>query len=314
MHIYVARTAVPRSAAARCPPTAGSCARRSGAPRPAVGADPAHRARRPRTHVHGHPATRPRARSHDRDLRNGRFGPEHIRVPLGTRVRWRFQDASGTTCASPTGPPLWFTPTLGAGATRVSRFRLPGRYELFCTLHPVTMHEVRRRAGTRRRVTFERHVRTGTPRDLLGRAGDGHPRRALDVPHPARVASTGCGGSPTCSATSASRATSSPARLQTLTGAGILERRRYQQEPERFEYRLTEQGRDLYPAIIAIMRWGEEHLAADGRRSSCTTAAARSRIPCSCARTAGSRCTRTTSRPSPRAVNPPRTRPFSLQR
>jgi DNA-binding HxlR family transcriptional regulator len=53
------------------------------------------------------------------------------------------------------------------------------------------------------------------------------------------------------------------ARLQTLVGAGILERRRYQEEPERFEYRLTKTGRDLYPAVIAIMRWGDEHLHAD---------------------------------------------------
>src|ERR687885_1434461 len=50
------------------------------------------------------------------------------------------------------------------------------------------------------------------------------------------------------------------ARLQTLVRAGILERRRYQEEPERFEYRLTAAGRDLYPAIITIMRWGDEHL------------------------------------------------------
>src|ERR1041384_8349816 len=49
-------------------------------------------------------------------------------------------------------------------------------------------------------------------------------------------------------------------RLQTLVSAGILERRRYQEEPERYEYRLTETGRGLYPAIIAIMRWGDEHL------------------------------------------------------
>src|SRR5919206_4442348 len=49
-------------------------------------------------------------------------------------------------------------------------------------------------------------------------------------------------------------------RLQTLVNAGILERRQYQVEPERYEYRLTEAGRDLYPAIIAIMRWGDEHL------------------------------------------------------
>ena len=54
-------------------------------------------------------------------------------------------------------------------------------------------------------------------------------------------------------------------RLQTLVGAGILERRRYQEEPERFEYRLTAAGRDLYPAIIAIMRWGDEHLATTRR-------------------------------------------------
>ena len=51
------------------------------------------------------------------------------------------------------------------------------------------------------------------------------------------------------------------ARLQTLVRAGILERRRYQEEPERFEYRLTGAGRDLYPAVIAIMRWGDRHLA-----------------------------------------------------
>ena len=31
-------------------------------------------------------------------------------------------------------------------------------------------------------------------------------------------------------------------RLQTLVAAGILERRRYQEEPERYEYRLTETG------------------------------------------------------------------------
>jgi hypothetical protein len=52
-------------------------------------------------------------------------------------------------------------------------------------------------------------------------------------------------------------------RLQTLVGAGILERRRYQEEPERFEYRLTPMGRDLYPAIVTIMRWGDRHLAGD---------------------------------------------------
>lgn len=54
------------------------------------------------------------------------------------------------------------------------------------------------------------------------------------------------------------------ARLQSLVAAGILERRLYQAEPERYEYRLTEMGRDLYPAIVAIMRWGDKHLPAEG--------------------------------------------------
>src|SRR3954452_16929809 len=53
-------------------------------------------------------------------------------------------------------------------------------------------------------------------------------------------------------------------RLQSLVRAGILERRRYRAEPERYEYKLTDAGRDLYPAIITIMRWGDEHLVATG--------------------------------------------------
>ena len=52
-------------------------------------------------------------------------------------------------------------------------------------------------------------------------------------------------------------------RLQTLVGAGILERRRYQEEPERYEYRLSEAGIDLYPAIVTLMRWGDRHLSGE---------------------------------------------------
>ena len=51
------------------------------------------------------------------------------------------------------------------------------------------------------------------------------------------------------------------ARLQALVRHGILERRRYQDEPARYEYRLTAVGRDLYPAVVSIMRWGDRHLA-----------------------------------------------------
>ena len=52
------------------------------------------------------------------------------------------------------------------------------------------------------------------------------------------------------------------ARLQTLVAAGVLERRRGPGS-ERHEYRLTDMGRDLYPVLVAIMRWGDKHLAGD---------------------------------------------------
>ena len=50
-------------------------------------------------------------------------------------------------------------------------------------------------------------------------------------------------------------------RLQRLVEAGVLERRRYQERPERFEYRLTEKGIDLWPAIMTLMKWGDRHYA-----------------------------------------------------
>lgn len=48
-------------------------------------------------------------------------------------------------------------------------------------------------------------------------------------------------------------------RLQRLVDSGLLERRRYQERPERFEYRLTEKGLDLWPALVALMQWGDRH-------------------------------------------------------
>ena len=53
------------------------------------------------------------------------------------------------------------------------------------------------------------------------------------------------------------------ARLRTLTGAGILERHRYSEHPARYEYRLTAAGRDLYPVIVTLMRWGDQYLAGE---------------------------------------------------
>src|SRR5918997_3091370 len=46
-------------------------------------------------------------------------------------------------------------------------------------------------------------------------------------------------------------------RLQKLVDKGVLERRQYEERPPRFEYRLTERGRDLVGVVLAMMRWGD---------------------------------------------------------
>jgi DNA-binding HxlR family transcriptional regulator len=50
-------------------------------------------------------------------------------------------------------------------------------------------------------------------------------------------------------------------RLAKLVANGVLEKRKYQDRPARFEYRLTPKGIDLSPALVALMRWGDKHLA-----------------------------------------------------
>lgn len=47
------------------------------------------------------------------------------------------------------------------------------------------------------------------------------------------------------------------ARLRRLTDEGILTRQRYTDHPPRYEYLLTEKGRDLFPLISAMLRWGD---------------------------------------------------------
>jgi DNA-binding HxlR family transcriptional regulator len=50
-------------------------------------------------------------------------------------------------------------------------------------------------------------------------------------------------------------------RLKRLVDADVLERVPYQERPQRFEYRLTPAGRELGTALIALMHWGDRHLA-----------------------------------------------------
>ncbi|MFF0814218.1 winged helix-turn-helix transcriptional regulator [Rhodococcus sp. NPDC003318] len=56
------------------------------------------------------------------------------------------------------------------------------------------------------------------------------------------------------------------ARLKELVEAGLLAKSPYREPGQRtrYEYVLTEMGRDLLPAVIALMQWGDKYLQRDG--------------------------------------------------
>ncbi|MFJ6851445.1 winged helix-turn-helix transcriptional regulator [Streptomyces sp. NPDC091271] len=49
-------------------------------------------------------------------------------------------------------------------------------------------------------------------------------------------------------------------RLQALTEAGVLAKRRYQESPPRDEYVLTDKGKALWPTLRSLGLWGREHI------------------------------------------------------
>ncbi len=46
-------------------------------------------------------------------------------------------------------------------------------------------------------------------------------------------------------------------RLNKLVDRGVLEKVQYEERPPRYEYRLTEKGKDLLPVFLVMMRWGD---------------------------------------------------------
>jgi DNA-binding HxlR family transcriptional regulator len=53
-------------------------------------------------------------------------------------------------------------------------------------------------------------------------------------------------------------------RLDGFVDAGIMRRHRYSKQPDLFEYVLTDKGRDLATALIALTEWGDRWAAPDG--------------------------------------------------
>jgi DNA-binding HxlR family transcriptional regulator len=55
-------------------------------------------------------------------------------------------------------------------------------------------------------------------------------------------------------------------RLQKLREAGLVDRTPDPTDARRWCYTLTDQGRELYPVLLALMAWGDKWLAPPGRQ------------------------------------------------
>jgi DNA-binding HxlR family transcriptional regulator len=53
-------------------------------------------------------------------------------------------------------------------------------------------------------------------------------------------------------------------RLNALVKGGLLKRQRYSEKPPRYEYVLTERGRDFRPVLLSLLAWGNKHFAPEG--------------------------------------------------
>jgi DNA-binding HxlR family transcriptional regulator len=53
-------------------------------------------------------------------------------------------------------------------------------------------------------------------------------------------------------------------RLGHLVEVGVLVRIPYSEHPPRYDYRLTDKGRDLWPVLTAMRQWGDRYAAPDG--------------------------------------------------
>jgi DNA-binding HxlR family transcriptional regulator len=53
-------------------------------------------------------------------------------------------------------------------------------------------------------------------------------------------------------------------RLTKLVEEGVLQKQPYQHNPVRYEYLLTDKGRDLWPVLTSMRQWGDRHAAPNG--------------------------------------------------
>jgi plastocyanin len=69
------------------------------------------------------------------------FSRPNLSVPRGSTVSWRFADPQIHNVTLASGPRGFSSPNLNDGRSFRAKLTVPGRYRLFCALHPVAMTE-----------------------------------------------------------------------------------------------------------------------------------------------------------------------------
>lgn len=82
-------------------------------------------------------------------LRDFAFRPANVRIRAGATIRYAFRDEARHNVTWADGPALASSKTLSRGSTDPTTFRVPGRYKLFCYLHPMQMTQVVEVTGAR---------------------------------------------------------------------------------------------------------------------------------------------------------------------
>lgn len=75
------------------------------------------------------------------DLTKSLFTPPNLSIARGGRVTWYFRDIDAHIVQLANGPRAVESPLARKGGVYTQDFPVPGTYNLFCYLHPVTMHQ-----------------------------------------------------------------------------------------------------------------------------------------------------------------------------
>ena len=70
------------------------------------------------------------------------YSETKLSIPQGASITWKFPDTTSHDVTLANGPMGFSSPFSRIGRTYTQRFTRAGRYNLFCSLHPVVMHEV----------------------------------------------------------------------------------------------------------------------------------------------------------------------------